>query len=59
LAQYITTLMAKRPRFDLEASYFINSYDATIASLKAQRSFLGSIITYSASHEKEVLAHMR
>ena len=46
LAQYMTTLMSIRPRFELEASYFINSYNSHIASLKAHKSFLAGIIQF-------------
>ena len=59
LAQYITTLMAQRPRFELDATYFINSYDANIASMRAHKNFITSIISFQTSHEKEVMLHMK
>ena len=42
--QIITDLMALRPRLDLEASYFIESYDAEIICLNKRFDLVRKVI---------------
>ena len=46
LMQIITDLMARRPRLNLNASYFVDAYDAEIECLKSQFEFMRQIVDF-------------
>lgn len=53
MVQHIIDLMALRPRLNLHASYFIESYRLHIKSLKAQRRLLRSLCEYQVRLERQ------
>jgi hypothetical protein len=50
--QIITDLMGKRPRLDLESSYFVDSYDAEIMCLHKQFELVKMLVDVQISLEK-------
>ena len=53
MVQHITDLMSLRPRLNLHASYFVESYRLHTKSLKAQRRLLRSLCDYQVRLEKQ------
>ncbi|XP_074645051.1 uncharacterized protein LOC141901606 isoform X2 [Tubulanus polymorphus] len=56
LAQVITNLIHKRPRFDFNAAYFIRSYRMECISLRLQAQLVKSIFDKQIEEEREYLA---
>lgn len=52
LMQIITDIMARRPRLDLNASYFTDAYDAEITCLSKQFDLIRTIVDTQISLEK-------
>ena len=52
LMQIITDIMARRPRLNLQASYFMDAYEAEIECLEKQLELVKVIIEYQIKLEK-------
>jgi hypothetical protein len=52
LMQIITDIMARRPRFNLKASYFIDAYDGEIKLLKKQFELVKMLVDLQVTLEK-------
>ena len=50
--QVITDLMARRPRLNLNANYFIDAYDAEIECLTKQFELVKTLVDLQISLEK-------
>lgn len=52
LMQIITDIMARRPRLNLKASYFIDAYDGEIKLLKKQFELVKMLVDLQVTLEK-------
>lgn len=52
LMQIITDIMARRPRLNLNANYFIDAYDAEIKCVKQQFELVKMLVDIQISLEK-------
>lgn len=52
LMQIVTDIMARRPRLNLHANYFVDAYDAEILYIKGQTELVRTIVTQQISLEK-------
>jgi hypothetical protein len=55
LIQIITDLMALRPRFNVNAPYFIDSYNAEIQCVKKLKEFVGKLVQHQVKVEKNAI----
>ncbi len=52
LMQVITDIMARRPRLNLNANYFVDAYDAEIVCLQKQFELIRTLVDMQVSLEK-------
>ena len=50
--QIVTDIMARRPRFNLQASYFLDSYSAELALLDKEHELISMLVDTQISLEK-------
>ncbi len=59
LIQLMTDLMARRPRFNLDAAYFRSAYQAEVKCLQKETEVLKSVMRYQMENERKEMHDLK